>query len=207
MSLLVESIKVLNGRLYNLSVHQARFDHTRRALFGCATKISLSKVIRSHDIPKTDLYKCRLVYDKIIREITFQPYVFPMIKTLTLVRDDELDYSHKWVERPQLDYLFSIKKEGDDIIIVQNELVTDAFYYNLVFEKDNRFYTPATPLLKGTKRAKLIQSGKIQQCDIHVTELQNYEKVHCINAMTDLHKMTVSTNQILEEGGGDLLKK
>ncbi|MBK8052928.1 MAG: hypothetical protein IPK35_06555 [Saprospiraceae bacterium] len=48
--------------------------------------------------------------------------------------------------------MFAKRDGNDEIIIVKDDKVTDAFYFNIVCCKDESFYTPAEPLLFGTKR-------------------------------------------------------
>ncbi len=48
------------------------------------------------------------------------------------------------------------------------------------------WYTPANPLLKGTKREYYIDHKMILQRDIKVTDLRMFKKARLINAMLDL---------------------
>ncbi|MBK8853841.1 MAG: hypothetical protein IPN10_06890 [Saprospiraceae bacterium] len=72
---------------------------------------------------------------KIIREITYKPYFYPVINSLAIMTADDIEYPYKWVERPELDEVFRQKGNADEIIIIRKGWVTDAYYYNLVFEK------------------------------------------------------------------------
>jgi 4-amino-4-deoxychorismate lyase len=46
--------------------------------------------------------------------------------------------------------------------------------------------TPASPLLRGTKRQLLLERGVIQEEDITVNNLKQFQKVGFINAMIDI---------------------
>ena len=192
MSLLVESIKIYNGRMYNIALHEARANQARAALWGINQKIDLRKHIIIPDTCKTGLVKCRVSYDTSIREITYEPYSVRDIKTLKIIETGEdLHYSYKWAERPQLDRLYGLRDDCDEIIIVQHGLVTDAYYYNLVFEKDGRYFTPMKPLLAGVQRARLLNSRKITPIEIGASQIADYESIHLINALTPLGRIVV----------------
>ena len=192
MSLLVESIKIYNGRMYNIALHEARANQARAALWGITQKLDLRKHIIIPDTCKTGLVKCRVSYDTSIREITYAPYSVRDIKTLKIIETEEdLHYGYKWADRPQLDRLYGLRDGYDEIIIVQHGLVTDAYYYNLVFEKDGRYFTPMKPLLAGVQRARLLKSGKITPIEIAASQIDEYNRIHLINALTPLGKIVV----------------
>jgi len=110
---------------------------------------------------------------------------------LALVHDNDIAYEYKWVDRPELDRLFSHKGEASEIIIIKDGKVTDGFYYNLVFEKEGKLFTSDTPLLQGTQRASLIQKGKITETTISEEDIFDFDKIHLINAMTLPGKLVV----------------
>jgi len=76
--------------------------------------------------------------------------------------------------------------------------VTDAYYYNLVFEKDGRYFTPMTPLLAGVQRARLLKSGKITPIEIAAAHICDYDSIHLINALTPMGRIVV---ELCEVGG------
>ena len=178
--------------MYNIALHEARANQARAALWGINQKIDLRKHIIIPDTCKTGLVKCRVSYDTSIREITFVPYSVRQIKTLKIIETDEdLHYSYKWADRPQLDRLYGLRDDCDEIIIVQHGLVTDAYYYNLVFEKDGRYFTPMKPLLAGVQRARLLNSGKITPIEIAAAHICDYDSIHLINALTPMGRIMV----------------
>ncbi|MBK9045080.1 MAG: hypothetical protein IPN97_18235 [Saprospiraceae bacterium] len=198
MSLLVETIYIQAQKIRNLSFHQARFRKSRKALFDVKADILLKEVL-APTLPKDDvMYKCRVLYDEIIREITYKPYFYPVINSLAIMTADDIEYPYKWVERPELDEVFRQKGNADEIIIIRKGWVTDAYYYNLVFEKNGEFFTPHIPLLKGTQRASLIRKKKIIPMRMSEEDIFDFERVHLINAMTELGKMVVHIDQIFK---------
>ena len=74
MCRLLESIKYNNGKLHNLSYHEARMHHAMLKVYGKKRKINLAQKIH---IPKNlgkGLYKCRIVYDTEILKVEFSLY-------------------------------------------------------------------------------------------------------------------------------------
>lgn len=197
MSRLVESIKVYNGRMYNIKRHQARFDFSRQSCFENTNKISLRHKIKSAGLPESGLYKCRIVYNDKIQSIEFFPYHRSFIKQLKIVHSEPFDYAFKWEKRKKLDALFAKRERADEIIIVIDKVITDGYYYNLVFEKDGIFHTPQNCLLKGTQRQKLLENNKIVEKVITLDDLHHYDFVHCINALNPLFSQVVPVSDIL----------
>jgi 4-amino-4-deoxychorismate lyase len=184
--LLIETIKVENGEIFNLERHDARFNRSRRILFGREDALPLVDFL---DIPKEcrqGLFKCRVTYGPDIESIEFEPYRKRTVRSLKLVVCDEIEYSFKFKDRSALEALFAERGDCDDIIIVKNGLVTDSFYANLVFDDGENLYTPAHPLLKGTKREVLLEQGILKEADIRPDDLVRFRRIHQINAMLDL---------------------
>ena len=63
----------------------------------------------------------------------------------------------------KLNSLFQIRQDKDDILIVKNGLLTDTSIANIALYDGNDWYTPLHPLLKGTKRAELLDKGVLKE--------------------------------------------
>lgn len=191
MCLLLETIKIVDGKPQNLDFHQKRFENARKSMFGLKNFDLLSEIIKVPEFAQNGLFRCRLLYKEKIEKIEFLPYNFRQIKTLRLVESNGIDYSYKFADRSELENLFAQKGDCDDIIIVKNGLITDSFAANLVFYDGQKWWTPDSPLLKGTKREKFLAEKTISACKIELSDLQKYSKVGLINAMIDLDTMPV----------------
>lgn len=179
-----EAIKLKEGKLYNLPYHQARLDRTQVRFGG--EKIILSDILS--DIPdnaKTGFFKCRVEYGRYLNKIEFIPYSYRKIKEVCLVTDNSIDYSFKYTDRKKLNKLLD-QSGCDDIIIVKQELITDAHSSNLVFRSSEGLFTPSSCLLKGTKRQQLIDQNIITERRITVNDINSYSHVYFINAMIDI---------------------
>ena len=197
MSQLLETIKCKDGKLINISFHNFRFNKSRNEYFGTSGKINLEDIIEIPENFKNGLFRCRILYSETIDKIQFLPHQIREIKSLKLVRNNVIGYSFKYTDRKRLDELFKEKGNCDDILIVKNGCITDSYTANSVFYDGLKWWTPNTPLLPGTQRARLIDEGKIFECRITPEDFSKYEKVGLINAMQDLEEMPkISINKV-----------
>lgn len=185
MSLLLESIKVYNKRLYNVEYHNVRMNNSRAELFNAKEQIDLSKIISVPENLSNDLYKCRVIYSEEIISVDFQRYKKKKISSLQIVHDDEITYSHKFEDRTKIEKHLSVAK-ADEILIIKNGFITDTSFSNVVFFDGIKYFTPSSPLLKGTKIAKLIAEGIIQEEEIRLNDIQKFKFVYLVNALLDL---------------------
>ncbi len=188
---LIESIKCLDGRLYSLEFHQRRFDDARKEMFDSAKAIALCDEIIIPKDAQTGLFRCRVLYAEKIKKIEFIPHQFRKIESLKLVEDNKIDYHLKYANRRRLDDLFEFRGNCDDILIVKNGYISDSYSANPVLWDGSHWWTPDTPLLPGTQRARLIEEGQLKICRITPPDLTKYSKVGLINAMQDLENMPV----------------
>jgi len=188
---LIETIKCDNGVLFNMEFHQARFEHAFRKYFKTSPKINLFNCIEIPETAKTGLFRCRVIYSETIEKIEFFPHHYRQIKSLKLVEDNLIDYRFKYANREKLNLLFDKRGECDNILIIKNGLITDSLTANLVFFDGIKWWTPANPLLYGTKRAQLLEENKIFECRIKPEDIVKYEKAGLINAMQDIENMPV----------------
>ena len=188
----LETIKAIDGEIYNLSFHQKRYENVLCSL-GYSNYENLHPLLNP---PKNGIYRCRLLYTKEKIEVSYHPYTKRSIKTLKLIYDDSLVYDKKYVDRTKIDALFAQKGEADDILIIKNNLVTDTSIANIAFYDRDKWVTPKQPLLKGTTRARLLESGKIFELDIEVKDLQNYTKVALLNAMIDFDIIAIENIKV-----------
>jgi 4-amino-4-deoxychorismate lyase len=109
-----------------------------------------------------------------------------VIHALRLVRGNP-DYAFKYADRGALEKLLKLKSSCDEILIVRNGLITDTSFSNVLLQQGDRFFTPATFLLNGTRRQQLLREGIITEKEIPAAELQNYDYILLINAMLDIN--------------------
>lgn len=199
MCLLLETIQLLDGKLVNLDYHNHRFNAGRRELTGNHHRVDLAEQIRIPDMYIKGLFRCRILYDAQNLSAEFVPYHYRNIRSLKLVVDNTIDYHLKFADRSRLETLFAERGLHDDIIIVKNNCITDSYVANLVFFDGSNWFTPDTPLLRGTQREALLDKGVIREMHITPGDLPDFEKAGLINAFSDLMNMPViPINQIFK---------
>jgi 4-amino-4-deoxychorismate lyase len=177
-----ETIRYKNGILENLSYHQIRINRTLRALGG-NTPIQLDEIHIEGDVEKDIVYKIKCLYNlEGAFHIEKDIYNKKTIQTVSIHLAAQEEYQFKFTDRTWLND--ALKKSGtDEIIIVQNNIIKDGNYANLVFFNGIEWHTPLHPLLLGTHRARLINENKIIEKNITLSDLVNYTTLKYINAM------------------------
>lgn len=185
MSHLLETILIVDGKPINAVYHQRRAAESSLALFGEAIHLEFDNLLIPDEF-KQGVVKCRIIYDVHIHEITFEKYTPRKINSLKLIYDNQIDYTHKFLDRSTLNALVAQKGEADEILIVKNGLLSDISYANIVVSIDNVLYTPKNCLLKGTRRQQLLDEGTIVEQDLTPVDLMNCSSISMINAMIGL---------------------
>jgi 4-amino-4-deoxychorismate lyase len=197
MCQLVESLKLKDGMIRNLDYHQKRMNAAMAELFPKAEKIELRNEISIPECCRSGIYKVRVSYDQTIKQIDFDSYSYRNILSLKVVHHESVDYHLKFNDRQILQELYAQRGNCDDIIIIKHGWVSDSFAANLLFYDGEKWFTPTTPLLKGTKRQYLLEHGIISEMEIREEDIHKFQKVGLVNAMIDFDEMpVVPINQI-----------
>jgi 4-amino-4-deoxychorismate lyase len=173
MSRLIETIRVAEGKIENMEYHLKRM---RASIGSFDWDLNIN-------VPANGLHKLRIVYDASRFEYTITPYTIKPIRSLKLVANDKIMYDHKYEERSALQEIFNQRKDCDDVLIVKNNVVTDASYANIIFKKGNDWITPDSFLLNGTMRQYLLDRNQVSEARITPADLAKYSHFKLINAM------------------------
>lgn len=178
---LFETIAIIDGVPQNLAFHQERLDFAFKYYFKMPNKILLADIIQ----PPLDfcrgLVRCRMEYNTHQQQIHYFPYIPRDIRRFQCVYTQDLDYRFKYNDRSRLNQLKTA--DCDEIIIINNGKVSDCSIGNLLFCKNDRWFTPADYLLKGTQLAALLAKQRIEPVPISASALFEYEKIMVINAL------------------------
>ncbi|MDX9928765.1 MAG: aminotransferase class IV [Bacteroidales bacterium] len=183
MSLLLESIRIEEGKIMNFDYHCERM--VRSAIeAGYRPAASFpGRFIPEGSVPPSGLFRCRVLYGAEIIGCSVTPYYRKEIGSLRIVHTPRPDYSLKYADRSQIDALFGLRGVCDDILIVSEGMVTDTSYCNVAFERDGRWVTPAAPLLKGTMRQYLLDEGIVEEGEISLSDYMSCSAIRLFNAM------------------------
>ena len=125
------------------------------------------------------------------------PYIRKNIETLAIVESNTVDYTWKSTNRDELTLLRAqATSYADEVIIIKNGYVTDTSYTNICFFDGKEWFTPDTPLLRGTMRKFLLDKGVIRETKIQKTDIRHFQKVSLINAMMELGEIIIPTENI-----------
>lgn len=190
-----EVIRVNDGVLCHAEEHYDRMCRTMMHFFGNTNGMrefpSLVPTSASEGI-----YKCRIVYDSVVREVSFNPYYIKPRHNVQVTHCESFDYSYKYLDRRVFDH-FMRQGEYDDVIIVCDGVITDSCSANLVFASEDGLFTPSTPLLRGTCRERLLRAGAVRECEIREDDLCRYDMIYFINAMMPLYSCGCKTDTLL----------
>lgn len=180
---MLESIRIKNGYADLLPYHQRRVDRSRRALFGKPPALKLEKLLAGVELPSSGLYKLRIEYGVEVLKTELLPYTPHAITSLKLVEAEGFAYGKKFADRSGIRKCLEKKGHCDDILMVQQGHLTDASYANIALFDGRHWYTPAWPMLRGTRREQLLDLGVIRPIVIRARDLDNFGKLRLMNAM------------------------
>jgi len=185
--MLLETIKIEKRKICNLEWHNARMNESRNALLGIQESLDLATIIKLPENLGEGTYRCRVLYGKKIDEIQFFPHQARLVSSLRMIHCNDIDYEYKYADRQKLEELFELRGDCDEILIIKDGYITDTSISNIVFRQpDGGWLTPVTPLLKGTMRMYLLESGQILKAVIRPEDLTLLTEARMISCMMDL---------------------
>ena len=195
MCLFIETIRIDHGKACNR--HNRRLNDTRAHFWPESTPLQLRDHLSSLGY-EAGIVKARVVYgEKGIEDVSYSPYTMRHVHSLALIQADHIDYTYKSTGREPLNRLFALRGACDDILIVKQGLLTDTSIANIALSDGTHWYTPAHPLLKGTKRAALLEEGILQEKDIRPEDLPSFSTVRLFNAMIDWGELELPVRNII----------
>ena len=196
-TILLESGQVWNGRWLFWEFHWERICRSIREVWpemGTPTwlgelKREIGEQVKGEYFRRwptgRELVRGRLLYSPTFLKVELEELKPRQFRKFKIVEGGELDYHLKWADRRELERL---KREGegaDEVIILKNGVVTDTTISNLAFwDRERRVWiTPATPLLKGTTRERLLRRGVLKEAEIGVEELPRFNLIGMLNGV------------------------
>ncbi|WP_040977104.1 aminotransferase class IV family protein [Necropsobacter massiliensis] len=189
---LFETLCIEQGKIGNLAFHQLRYERSLAVFYGenAANIFDLAEIIKKSSalLPLVDepLIRCRIDYNRDSYQIRAFAYQRKRYRTFQPVICDDIEYGLKYSDRRRLDELLRQKGDCDEIMIIKQGKVTDCSIGNLIFRRGGQWFTPDSPLLAGTQRAKLVAEKKIKVRSIFLQDLAQFEEIRLINALNGL---------------------
>ncbi|WP_300704276.1 aminotransferase class IV family protein [Bacteroides sp.] len=178
----IETIRIDNGEICNLTFHNRRLNETRSHFWQGSPRLQLEDYVKP--VKEAGIFKARVVYGETgIEEVSYATYTLRCIQSLAIIPSDTIDYTYKSANREELNHLFAQRGACDDILIVKQGLVTDTSIANIALYDNNYWYTPKHPLLKGSKRAQLLEENVLSEKEIGLEDLSAFSTIRLFNAM------------------------
>lgn len=185
MSLLLETIQILNGKAQRLGYHNDRLNRSRNQLMCSHADIYLEDYLQIAEEFSKGKVKCRVLYSQDVDQIEFTAYSEKSFSKF-IFQETNIDYPFKYADRTTFNDLKSALDPNTEIVFIKDDLITDTTFSNLIFKtKEGSWLTPAKPILEGTQREFLLDEGIIVEADICIKNLGDYTHFMLINAMLD----------------------
>ncbi len=179
----VETIRAENGKIQNIEYHQWRLNKTFAHFYPDNRPFDLSQLIFLPSKYRKGLVKIRFLYNNKNFSVEFSFYQPKQINCLQLVEYNDIDYSYKSLNREIFEKLKLKATQCNEVLIVKHGFITDTSFSNIIFFDGKNWHTPATPLLEGTFRKKLLDEGRILTDKIRPSDLKHFTHFKLINAM------------------------
>jgi len=177
----IETLLVKNGEIQNLEYHIKRMEKT--------AKYFKFQVPSSKFQLKSGDWRIRVTYNHWgIQNIEYFPIKKRKFRKFKLININ-FNYSFKYKNRKSFSIFHSTFSIYDEFILIKNNLITDTTISNLAFFTGSEWLTPKYPLLKGTKRAELIDKGILKESNIHKYDLPYFKKIAMLNAIIEFQEI------------------
>lgn len=191
----IETIRIENGKIKNLILHNNRIIKTQSYFYKKFNPINLKEIIKIPKLLLNNILKCKITYDHKLINIEYSKYIIRKINSLAIINNNLVSYDYKFYNRNHLIKL--IQKKHDNILIIKNSYVTDTSFSNIVFYDGKDYFTPTTYLLNGTQRQFLLQKKIIKEKIIKEKDIKNFKEAFLINAMLNWeNKIKININNI-----------
>lgn len=142
------------------------------------------------------MWRIRLLYDQHSEVIEYIPYKPRHITSLKCISAD-IAYDFKYANRTQLNQCITSLAPNEDALIIRDGWITDTTIANIALSDGHHWYTPKNPLLKGTMRARLIDSHWLRPKHLHIKMLHHFKAFGLMNALSGFY-VVGPTTQIKE---------
>jgi len=178
----IETMLVENGEIKNLKYHLKRMEKTAEYFKFQVPNTEFQNLKEKLKV-KNEKVRYRITYNQFgIQNIEYFPIKERKFKKFKVI-EINFEYPFKYKNRSLFTFHSSLYTSFDEFILIKNSLITDTTISNLAFYTGKEWITPKYPLLKGTKRAELIDKGFLKEENIHIYDIKYFKKIAMINAI------------------------
>lgn len=187
-----ETIKIYNGEIFNLNYHKKRVEKTFKTFYSEKDILNLEQIIKNIKIPQI-FSKLRISYNAENFSIEISPYKRRRIEKIIFIFDDDIEYRYKYEDRSCFTKYTQSLHPSDlsEPIFIVKDYITDTTFSNIALFDGEKWFTPSTCLLEGTKRMELIEKGEITQEEIRLKDLYLFKKISLINSLNELGEIEI----------------
>lgn len=178
---LFETIAIIDGKIQNIAYHQYRYTHAMESYLGTEKIFNLIDIIHIPKIYQKGIIRCKISYNAYEYHIEFFPYTPREIACFKCIFLDDVDYRFKYTDRQLFEQY--PKNNNEEIIIIRSGFVSDCSIGNLLFLKNNIWYSPKQYLLKGTQLSRLVDEKRIILTEIRQEDIFDFQQIMLINAL------------------------
>ncbi len=179
--LLLETVRIENGKAFNLEWHNRRLNTSRRELFGASNKLDIKEYLRN--LPSHGIWRARVLYRLDIEKIEILPYALRLPRRFALA-EFKGEYRYKYANRTLFEKLKATYPLADELLLCRNGALSDTTIANIALFKQGCWFTPERPLLNGTTRERLLAQRRVVPAHIPCKSLEEFEALAVMNAMT-----------------------
>lgn len=181
---LLETLLIKDGDVKFINYHKKRIEQSAKTLgfefypesfYFDTSKDCIARFILAKD------GRTQIEYRKINK-----PKSFKIKISNEKMNSSNLYLYHKTTFRPWYDFI--LDDYFDIIFLNERNEITEGTRSNIVIQKDNKLYTPPVScgLLNGVYRQYLIDSKKISEKILYKEDLENADKIFCINSVREM---------------------
>jgi 4-amino-4-deoxychorismate lyase len=180
---LFESIRVNDGQVPLLDFHQKRIELSYSAVFKKVSTYNLKECIEPF-LKKDGIQKCRFIYDDKNYRVEIIDYQLIEPKRIGWLRiDPNFNYSFKFFNRSFFNKINEVYSACDEIILIQNNEITDSTYCNIVIYINNEWILPKSYLLNGVERSRIISKYNFTVAPVSIDKFLLAKEYKLINSM------------------------
>lgn len=197
MPSLLETFCVEDGQILNIPYHVARVEMTLGCRFPMALMLDALRKQVDGQKATSGRWRATVTYSHAgVEGIRIVPYQLPAIAQLQMVAIRENFYAKKWADRARLNAYKAALPRGVEPLFILDGQASDTTFTNIVLERNGQLFTPAAPLLRGTKRQKLLDACTVQAIPLRAVDILQFQCVHLINAMLDLGEVVIPIERV-----------